>query len=519
VSALPRLPLLFRVCLLLAVLLPARGGPFEDNREPKPRNAVDVATFQAWRSRGITPARPCSDEVFVRRVFLDLMGTLPTPEEAEAFLATADPDKRNRLVDVLLAREETSVYLAMRWSDVLRVKAEYPINLWPNAAQAYHRWILNAMRSHVPLDQFARTLLTSSGSNFREPAVNFLRAVQNRSPEALAGVTALTFLGQRIERWPAPRVAGFAAFFAQVATKPTAEWKEEIVYVDPLRPHPAEGLLPDGTPVVLSESDDPRRFVADWLTGAGRRDFSRAMANRTWAWVFGRGVVQEADDLRPDNPPANPELLDVLAAALEDAAFDQRALLRLIVTSQTYQLSCIPRSDHPEAQALAAYYPIRRLEAEVLADAINAVTGTGDGYISAIPEPYTFVPEGTRAVALADASVTSPFLELFGRAPRDLGTEAERPLDWSALQRLHLLNSSHVRSKLQAAFSPQAAAEARPNGPVLDQLYLRILSRRPMPEEREAVRRCLSTGAIPAREALGDVAWALVNSPEFLHRH
>lgn len=492
-------------------------SPYETAAASTPRSRIDELVQADLASLGLAPAAPCSDAVFVRRAFLDVIGTLPTADEARAFLADRAADKRAALIDRLLAREEFTDYWAMLWSDTLRVKAEFPVNLWPNAAQCYHHWIRDAMHDGLPLDQFARELLTANGSNFRVGPVNFWRASANRQPAGLARVVALTFLGERVETWPPEKLAAFAPLFSQLTTKGTREWKEEIVYFDAALPSPpAATRFPDGSPVTLAAGQDPRAAFADWLLRADNPRFARALANRIWSWVFGRGMVHPADDLRPDNPPSNPALLDHLAASLVAHRYDLRAFLREVLNSQTYQDSSLAPTDDPRAASHFAFYVPRRLDAEVLADAINQVTGTNENYTSAIPEPFTFIPAEQRAIALPDGSITSAFLEKFGRPTRDTGELAERiATTTTAAQRLHLLNSTHIQRKLTRG--PALAALLRRKQPV-DELYLTFLSRPPTPAERDAVARYLRDHA-QARRASLDVAWALLNSDEFLLRH
>lgn len=391
-----------------------------------PAGRIDELVQAELARRGIEPAHRCSDAVFIRRVHLDLTGRLPAPDEVLRFLDDARPEKSALLVDALLSSEAHADLWAARWCDVLRVKAEFPINLWPEAAQAYHRWIRGAVRENLPLDRFARALLTSSGSNFRDPPVNFYRAVQMRDPASYAQAAALTFMGARIERWPEERRRGLAAFFSRVAVKPTRQWKEEIVYSTPTADAALEALLPDGKRVRIAPGEDPRRAFADWLLAPGNPHFARHLANRTWTWVMGRGIIHEADDIRPDNPPSNPALLAHLEASLARSGWDQRRLIREIALSETYRRSPIPRGAHAEAEALLAHAVVRRLDAEVLADLIAQVTGTGEGHASTTPEPYGFTPEEVGAVGLPDGSITSPFLEMFGRPSRDTGRLSER---------------------------------------------------------------------------------------------
>ena len=295
----------------------------------------------------------------------------------------------------------------------------------------------------------------ANGSNFRDGEVNFYRAMQDRSPHGIASTVALTFLGERADKWPKKKLDALAGFFAQVAYKPTAEWKEEIVYFDPTadKDSLARGaMFPDGKPAKIAiGSDDPRVVFADWLLRPENPWFSRNIANRVWAWLMGRGIVEEPDDIRPDNPPSNPALLEFLQKRVRHHTLRHEASL-----PRHPELEDLPvvvrsrRSDTTEAAANFAHYPLRRMEAEVLIDALNQITGTKESYSSPIPEPFTFIPENVRAVRSADGSITSSFLELFGRPPRDTGYESERNRNSSAAQRMHLLNSTHVHQKVGA---------------------------------------------------------------------
>ena len=496
--------------------------PFESSLAPKATCRIDELVFATLDKLKITPANLCSDGVFVRRAFLDVIGTLPTTQEASDFILSTNANKRRVLIDRLLERDEFADYWAMKWSDLLRVKAEFPINLWPNAAQAYHRWIYASIRDNKPYDQFARELLTSNGSNFRVPPVNFYRAMQNREPEGIAQTVALTFMGVRAEKWPAEKLAGMAAFFSKVGTKSTAEWKEEIIFFDPASTNACStaSTFPNGKLAKLSPDADPREVFANWLIDPKNPWFTRNIANRAWSWLLGRGIIHEPDDIRADNPPSNPQLLAYLEHELIASKYDLKQLFRLILNSQTYQLACVPRCDQPEAAANFASYPLRRLEAEVLIDSLNRLTGTTEKYSSAIPEPYTFIPEEVRAVQLPDGSITSTFLELFGRTGRDTGLESERNNRPTAAQALHLLNSSHVQRKIEQSRLLQTFAQARTVSPELvNGLYLAVLSRFPTAEERKLVAAQLQSKGYKNREAVLDLAWAMLNSTEFLYRH
>jgi hypothetical protein len=550
--------------LSTAVLIAALAGAddeqkidpiFESPAEVTPQGKIDELVFAKLSSLNIQPVL-CSDAVFVRRAYLDVIGTVPTADEARKFIEDKDTkNKRRALIERLLERPEFADYWSMKWGDVLRIKAEFPINLWPNAAQAYHRWVRTSIVENKPYDKFVREMLTSSGSNFRVGPVNFYRAIQNKTPEGIATAVALTFMGARAESWPADRLSGMSVFFSQIGYKPTAEWKEENVFWDPYkslglsvngapgnakvttlvpsekegeteeaappaRPRPAVAMLPDGTEVKLPRNKDPREIFADWLITKENPYLTRSIVNRVWAWIMGRGIIHEPDDIRDDNLPSNPELLAYLEQELIAHDYDLKHLYRLILTSKTYQLSSVRRSKDPQAAANFASYPLRRLEAEVLIDAVNKITGTSDLYTSAIPEPFTYIPRDQPAIALADGSITSPFLALFGRSARATGMENERKNKLGSGQWLHMLNSSHIQSKLDQSpkFKAMFVATKKPEE-ILEELYLTILSRRPTAKEMEAA---MAYGANPPRKSRTDaidIAWALINSTEFLYRH
>ncbi|MFH1574196.1 MAG: DUF1553 domain-containing protein [Acidobacteriota bacterium] len=503
------------------------AGVFEGSAGPGHQATIDELVFGKLERLGIRPANPCSDSVFLRRAHLDVIGTLPTSAEARSFLQDRSPDKRRALIDQLLRRDEFADYWAMKWGDLLRIKAEFPINLWPNAVQAYHRWVRTCIHQNVPYDRFVREMLTSNGSNFRVPPVNFYRAVQSREPEAIARAVALTFMGARAENWPESRLSGMAAFFSNIGYKSTTEWKEEIVFFDSFKA-PAHGaadgswpaIFPDGTGARLSPDQDPRVVFAHWLLAPQNPWFARNLVNRIWYWLQGRGIIHEPDDIRAGNPASNPELLAYLERELITAGYDWKHIYRLILNSKTYQLSSVPGSDDPVGEANFAFYPLSRLDAEVLIDAICQVTGTKEEYSSLIPEPYTFIPDDQRSIALADGSITSPFLEMFGRPPRDTGLESERNNRPTPAQRLHLLNSSHIRRKIeQGPKLRQLIQSSRNPLDMLTDLYLTILSRYPTEEELKVVQSYSRSAEVNRREIMVDLTWALINSPEFLYRH
>ncbi len=499
----------------------AAATPAESPSAAGAQNQVDKLVFAKLDKLGIKPASVCSDSVFVRRVFLDVIGTLPTALEAKEFILSKDPNKRQALIDRLLERDEYADYWAMKWSDLLRVKAEFPINLWPNAAQSYHRWIRTSIKDNMPYDRFAREMLTASGSNFRVGQVNFYRAMQNKEPTGIAETVALTFMGTRADQWPKERLAGLAAFFSQLGYKSTAEWKEEIIYYNPGSTNGLmAGTLPDGKPVRFAPDRDPRELFADWLVNPKNPWFTSAIANRAWSWLLGRGIVHEPDDMRTDNPPSNPELLAYLERDLIASKYDLKQLFRVILNSKTYQLSSAATTTNTLADANFSHYILRRLDAEVLIDALCLITGTTEKYSSSIPEPFTFIPENLRSIALPDGSITSSFLEMYGRPSRDTGMELERNNRSTAAQRLHLLNSSHILNKIEEGKTLQyLIRSSKSPRETITGLYLVILSRFPTEQELGIINRYSQSSSEKGHAVLVDVSWALINSAEFLYRH
>ncbi len=425
----------------------------------------------------------------------------------------------------------------MKWGDLFRIKSEFPSNLWPNAVQAYHRWVRDSIAKNKPYDRFARELLTSSGSNFRVPAANYYRAFLKRDPQNIAEVTALIFMGARIgcarchahpqESWTLDDSVGLAAFFAQVRYKPTTEWKEEIVYVDPKRTmrHPrTSGLVKpkflDGQVLELQAGEDHRAKFAEWLTSPDNPWFARNIVNRTWFWLLGRGIVHEPDDLRATNPPENPELLEYLEKELIEQKYDLKHVYRLILNSRTYQLSCKSNQWNEQDRAHFSHYYVKRLGAETLLDAVGQVTESWDTYRSIIPEPFVVMPSGFRATHLADGSIGLPFLELFGRPPRDTAFESDRDLELSMRQTLHLLNSGDVQNKINA--SPRLRrffTEKKSDPEIIEEVYLSTLARFPNDREKQKVTEYLSRDPKLRRQSVQDLVWAVFNTKEFLFNH
>jgi hypothetical protein len=313
---------------------------------------------------------------------------------------------------------------------------------------------------------------------------------------------------------------------------PAAVEAQALTPPPPIVPGPLTAVFPDGKKIQLPADRDPREVFAEWLITPKNPWFTRSVVNRVWAWLLGRGIIHEPDDIRDDNPPSNPELLAYLEKEFVAGGYDLKKLYRLILNSNTYQLSPMPLSNAPQAEANFAAYPLRRLDAEVLIDAINKVTGTSDLYTSPIPEPFTYIPRDLPAIAIADGSITSPFLALFGRSARATGMENERENKPIPAQSLYMLNSSNIQAKLEQSprLKPIFDSKRKP-AEIVEELYLTVLSRFPTPEEVASAEdyssvaapsgsgKSAKPAATKKREDWIDITWSLINSIEFLYRH
>ena len=422
-----------------------------------------------------TPSGDATPPVMVRRLYLDLAGRIPTVEEAKAFVNSKDPQRLLDLVERLLASDAFADYWGMRFCDILRVKSEFPINLWPNAVYVYHRRIREFVKKDEPWDAFTRALLSATGSDFRDAEANFFRATARRTPEGLAEAAALTFLGEEYAELPASTQKEYAKYFSRVRVKNTREWKEEIVYLDPSDP---TGPTPVG--------------FADWLLGPARDRFAAAFVQRVDWWLLG---------LR--NP--NPAHIDVF----KKNGFRLKPLVRAIALSGAYGRGSITGG-----------FPCRRVDAEVLDDMLCDLTGAKRDYQSIAPEPFTFLPGERRSILIEDGSITSSFLLLFGRPARDTGHLSERHNEVTAKQRLFLYNSGQIFQRL-SRITDNKAFRNRAMRDIVQDLYWRFLSR-PASAPEEKMLLAHFNGLPKGNEKWRfpkDVAWSLLNTREFLYQH
>jgi hypothetical protein len=486
-------------------------------------NFIDPLVFAKLKKLNILPSELCDDADFLRRVYLDVIGTLPTSAEARRFLADRRPDRRGRLVDELLQRPEFADYWALKWSDLLRVDGQA---LGHKRAYAYYRWIRDSLAANKPLDRFARELLTADGPLQESGPANFYKVMTR--PGDTASTVSQVFLGVRIacaechhhpfDRWSTTDYYGMQAFFTPVGFRNSLRGEALLASGIAQTNNPRTGEKINAHPLgkglpLPSTPGDPRLVLADWLTSPENPWFARNLANRVWAHFLGRGLVEPVDDVRATNPPTNPELLDALAKHLSESKFDLRALIRAITASRVYQLSSKPNATNERDEQNYSRALFRRPEAEVLLDMVCQTTGVGEG--------FSGIPAGTRAVGLWDSKVRHSFLKLFGRPVRISACECERVGEPSVAQVLHVLNSLEIQAKLshEGGAIARLVREKTDDGALAEELYLTFYSRLPTEKERKVAMEHLRRDPGKRREAAEDLAWSLLNSLEFVFNH
>ena len=513
---------IFSIAIFTAVLLTGFASPVQE---------LDKLLKENYKDADLAPVKRAEDDIFLRRAMISVTGKVPTAAEVRQFLADRSKDKRSKLIGRLLDSPGFADMMAMRFADMFRIKSEFPINLWPNAVQSYHRYFRDAVVQNRSWDKVVRELLTASGSNFRVPAANFFRASSVRTPEGLAKVTALSFMGIKTDKLSADDRKAFAAFFSRISFKSTDEWKEEIVFLDP-EPAIVKAVTLDGKSFEInSPATDPRTVFADWLLEKDNPFFARAFANRAWHWVFGRGLIDPADDMplprgfwsklfSLNENEGNEKVLDYLAGEFAKSNYDIKKLFCLILNSCAYNADwkTLP-AEQTEAEKRFAVYPFRRLEAEVLVDIYSQILGSHESYSSVIPEPFTFLPKGAPAVTIADGSISSRTLDNFGKPSRDSGVLAERNNNITPSQRLFLMNSNWIYHRTGALPGRIWGKRRISDKQRVEELYLTILSRKPTAEEFKKINAYKKKFRKQKWLVWHDLAWALINTKEFLHHH
>jgi len=498
-------------------------APFTDPKTPA-FNYIDQHVHAKLNKLHIVPSEVCSDETFLRRVTLDLIGLLPTPAERERFLADTDPKKREKLVDALLARDEFRDIWVMKWAELLQIRTVNGIT--PKGLHLYDKWLRDRVRSGATLDQIVRELLPASGGTFENPAVNYFQT--ETTPQLLAENVAQVFLGTRIQcaqchnhpfdRWTMDDYYGFAAFFGQVGYKNAQDPRELTIFNagtgetrHPVDDRPVRPKFLGGAAPTLPPGRDYRAVLADWLASPDNPAFARNFANIVWAHFFGRGIVEPVDDVRVSNPPSNPELLEALAHKAAEYRFEVKKLARDICLSRTYQLQTRRNASNDLDERNFARQTVRRLRAEVLLDCINQVTET----TSRLPG----LPLGGRAVQVPDGRALNYFLTTFGRSSRNTACSCEVKTTPTLSQALHLLNGDTTNGKIAEGKVVERLLKEKgdPNA-VAAELYVRCLGRSPTATEADRIARRLATAPDP-QTALEDLFWALLNTNEFIFNH
>ncbi|MBK7930355.1 MAG: DUF1553 domain-containing protein [Bryobacterales bacterium] len=505
----------------------------------QPVNFIDELALKKWKSLNLAPSKQATDAAFIRRLYLDAAGILPSVEETEEFLADKSADKRARLVERLLQREEFNDYWAYKWSDLLLVSSR---KLRTNNMWAFYNWIRDSVKTNKPWNQFARDIFTATGSSRENGALNYF--VQHKDVIDLSENVTQAFLGQRLtcarchnhplEKWTQKQYYQFANLFARVGLKNGERAGEFIVYPKQagdvnhprlLKPLPPTPL--DGTPASLDDLTDRRIAFAQWLTSPNNDYFARNIVNRVWGNFFGRGLVHPIDDVRATNPASNEELFDAAVKDFIAHGYDIRHLIRTIANSRTYQLSSEANATNQSDNIFYSKYIVKRLPGEVILDAMSQVTG--------VPSAFSGYPAGTRAMQLPDVRVQSQFLSAFGRPERIICDAGERSQDPSIAQALHVINGDTLNKKLSAPDGYLSLFQklGLPDARVVEHLTLAAYGRYPTETERAtlagaltAARRAAETpGASQEsvrdarKQALEDMVWAMLTSKEFLFNH
>jgi hypothetical protein len=501
-------------------------------------NFIDRLAAKKWRELGIAPSAPCSDETFIRRVSIDISGTLPTPEQVTSFLADADPNKRSKLVDRLLETSEYSYYFANKWADILRVKrGRNDQAIRALGTFAFHGWIRDAIAVDKPYDDFVREIVGALGDELKNPPAVWHKDLT--TAEQFVDNASQVFLGLRLacanchhhpyEKWGQDDYWGLAAFYGRVRMKTIpvpgqlSQGQQNgrlIIYnsnnnnaINKRTGKAAVMKTLDGDAAALPTASDPRLALIDWMVDGKNPFFARAIANRYWAHFMGRGIVDPLDDMRVTNPPSNPELLDALAAHLVENQFSLKQLIRTICGSKVYQLSAEPTEfNQHDKQSYARYYP-KRLSAEVLFDAVSQATGSKAEFSGMPRDRYS----PNRAIMLPDESYSSYFLDVFGRPQRLSACECERVSEANLAQTLHLLNSDEVQNKVaNGSRLATLITDARPDAEKVDELFLWCWGKKPSAIQAKLALENIARHEKTKKEAYENILWALINSKAFV---
>ncbi|MCH2202107.1 MAG: DUF1553 domain-containing protein [Fuerstiella sp.] len=500
-----------------------QATPVDPYPELPENNFIDSLVHKNLEKLHLLPSESVKDSDFLRRAYIDIIGTLPTVQEARVFLMDENPRRRELLVDELLERQEYAIYWALKWSDLLHVDRAI---LGHRRAYAFYRWIRDGLANDRPMDEFARAIVTADGPLDESPEGGFYQALVE--PGDRASAFSQVFLGIRIDcaechhhpfdRWSQQDYYGMTAYFARIKAQPAPTGDVLVMDTTVKTIHPRTGAevtaQPLGGWVSSTPVDgDPRHGLATWLTAPDNPWFARNLANRTWGHFFGRGLVEPVDDVRQTNPSSNSMLLGELASWLQAHDYDMKSLIRVITSSQAYQRTAQTNSTNETDVQNASRALLKPLDAEVLLDAISQTTG--------IPARFDGAAAGTRAIELWDSKLQHPFLRLFGRPERKTACECERVSEPSISQVLHIMNSPKIYARLnhQGGTVSRLVREIPENSRLAEELYLTFLSRFPSASERQVIDEYFVAHSGSRRDAAVDLAWSLINSLEFSFNH
>lgn len=502
------------------------GKPIAKYPDFPANNYIDTLALARWKKLGIVPSDLCSDSEFIRRVTVDLCGRLPTVDETRAFLADTAGAKREKLIDKLLDSRDYSAHFAMRWGNILRNAS---LAGSEQAAYAFHEWIRDHIARNRPYDEFVRGVVAAAGEWQDAPAVNWYWQMRDDQLHQPVADTAQVFLGLRLqcakchhhpyERWSQDDYFGLAGFFSRLGRKGLGEpppyyasRTRTTSEINPTTLKPIEPKLLDGDILKIAPEDDPRHKLVDWMAQPDNPFFAKALANRMWGHLMGRGLVDPVDDMRETNPPSNPELLDALAKDFTKSKYDVKHLLRTICNSRTYQLSSEPNEYNQHDKQNHARYYARRMIAEVLHDAIDQLTDTRT--------VFNKMSRTARAVDLPHEGFGSYFLDVFDRPPRSSACECARSSSANLPQVLHLSMSPALEAKISNGKGRVAKLIERKATPTeaVTELYLAAFARVPTATEQQLSLKYLQ-GQPDLRRGLEDLCWALMNSREFMYNH
>ena len=515
----------------LNVTVPSDNSVTDDYYAKLPRNNfIDELVWDKLKKYSLKPSEPVDDATYLRRVAIDLIGRTPTAEEARAFLQDPSPNKRERMVDYFLEQPEFGDHWANKWADLLRPN---PYRAGIKTVMSFDNWIRRSFHENKPLDEFSYDLLTAQGGTWHNGAVTLFR--DRREPEELTTVVSQLFLGIRLscaqchhhpsEVWGQDDFYSFAAYFAKLGRKGRGisapiSGSEEMIFTansgsvrhpltnEVLPPRPLFGEVPE-----IKENQDPREVLASWIISPQNHFFAEVNANRVWADLMGRGIVEPIDDFRESNPPSNAPLIKALGQHFREQKFDLKQYIKTIVGSYVYSLSALPNETNVGDTRNYSRHYRQRLRAEVLLDSVSELVG--------VPDSFAAMPDNSTAKQIWTHRVSSDFLDSFGRPDPNQDPPCERTTDTTVVQVLHMMNSRDLYARIQSGKgnSAQWAKSEMTPDQIVEEIYLTAYARYPSIEEKRLGRSLFEKEGANRQQVIEDLMWALLNTPEYLFKN